>query len=130
MQIQISTKDGVPIYLQIIKQIRYMVASGRLKPGDQLPPVRRLAEQLLVNPNTVARAYRELETARVLNTRQGSGAFVSDSASPLARDEQNKILGERIDVLLAEASQMNIHVEEVVELLRQRSRLIESPNRS
>ena len=73
MQVRVSTKEGIPIYLQIINQIKYMVASGRLTPGDKLPPVRRLAEQLLINPNTVARAYRELETVKVLNTRQGSG---------------------------------------------------------
>ncbi|MHC4435656.1 MAG: GntR family transcriptional regulator, partial [Planctomycetota bacterium] len=64
MHIHISLDDGVPIYLQIVNQIRYLVASGRLASGEQLPPVRKLAEQLLVNPNTVARAYRELESTR------------------------------------------------------------------
>ena len=92
--------------------------------GEQLPPVRKLAEQLLINPNTVARAYRELESARVLNTRRGSGVFVSDAGSPLARGEQNKILSERIDILLTESRQMNIDLEEVVKLLRQRSKRI------
>ena len=121
MQIHISLNDGVPIYLQIVNQIKYLVASGRLTPGEQLPPVRKLAEQLLVNPNTVARAYRELESARVLNTRRGAGVFVSDAGSPLARDEQNRILCQRIDMLLTESRQMNIDLEEVVKLLRQRS---------
>ena len=121
MQIRISTKDGVPIYLQIVRQIKYMVASGRLKSGDQLPPVRRLAEQLLINPNTVARAYRELESAAVLSTRHGSGVFVADGISPLARREQIRILKDRVDMLLAEARQMNIDVDEIVEMMRQRS---------
>lgn len=98
-----------------------MVASGRLAPGEKLPPVRKLAEQLLINPNTVARAYRELEAANVLNTRQGSGVFVAEGVSPLARREQNKILKERIDLLLAEAKQMNVTTEAVVEMIKQQS---------
>ncbi len=124
MQIHISLDDGVPIYLQIVNQIKYLVASGRLVSGEQLPPVRKLAEQLLVNPNTVARAYRELESARVLSTRRGAGVYVCDAGSPLNRREKNKILNERIDILLAESRQMNIDIEDVIKLLRQRSRLI------
>ncbi len=124
MQIQISTKDGIPIYLQIVNQIKYMIASGRLKSGDRLPPVRKLAEQLIINPNTVARAYRELEGVRVLHTRQGSGVTVADDVSPLARHEQTRILKERIDILLAEARQMNVATEELIDLLQQRSRLL------
>ena len=124
MQVRVSTKDGIPIYLQIINQIKYMVASGRLTPGDKLPPVRKLAEQLLINPNTVARAYRELETVKVLNTRQGSGVFVAEGISPLARREQTKILRERIDMLLAEARQMDIGITDVIELIKQQNQHI------
>lgn len=124
MQIHISTKDGVPIYLQIVNQVKYMVASGRLRSGEQLPPVRRLAEDLLINPNTVARAYRELEAAKVLSTRQGAGVYVADTASPLARREQTRILKDRIDLLLAEARHMDVSVEDLIDLLRQRGELI------
>ena len=124
MQIHISLDSGVPIYLQIVNQIKYLVASGRLVSGEQLPPVRKLAEQLLVNPNTVARAYRELESARVLSSRQGAGVYVSDAGSPLTRRERNKIINERIDILLTESRQMKVDIEEVVKLLRQRSRSI------
>ena len=124
MQIHISTNDGVPIYQQIVNQIKYLVASGRLATGEQLPPVRNLAELLLVNPNTVARAYRELESAGVLSTRRGAGVFISNAGSPLARREQNRILNERIDILLAESRQMNISLDEVIKLLRQRNKLI------
>lgn len=124
MRIHISPSDGVPIYLQIVRQIRYLVASGRLKRAQQLPSVRSLAEQLLVNPNTVARAYRELESAGVLSTRRGAGVYVSGNVSPLARREQNRILTERIDALLAEAHQMNIDLDKVIQLLQQRSRAI------
>ena len=121
MRIHISVHDGVPIYLQIVNQVKYLVASDRLEDGEQLPPVRKLAEQLLVNPNTVARAYRELEQANILTTRQGAGVFVSGGVSPLARSEKNRIVGERIDMLLAEARQLNLGVDEVIKLLRQRS---------
>ena len=122
MQMRISTHDGVPVYLQIVNQVKYLVAAQRLSPGDALPSVRKLAEQLVVNPNTVARAYRELETAGVLTTRRGAGVYVSDNGSPLARGEQMKILTERIDVLLAEARQMNVNLETLVDLLHKRSR--------
>ena len=87
--------------------MKYLVASGRLASGDELPPIRTLAEQLLVNPNTVARAYRELEAAGVVVTRHGAGTHVSGAASPLARRERLDILSQRIDALLAEARQMN-----------------------
>ena len=77
MQIHISSSDGVPIYLQIVNQVKYLVASGRLAPGEELPPIRVLAERLVVNPNTVARAYRELEAAGVVEKRRTAGTFVS-----------------------------------------------------
>lgn len=120
LQIHISPNDGVPIYLQIVNQVKYQVASGRLAPGVEMPPIRVLAEQLLVNPNTVARAYRELELAGVVTKRRTAGTYVSGAGSPLARRERVRILTERVDALLAEARQMNISTEEIVELLRQR----------
>jgi GntR family transcriptional regulator len=121
MQLHVSPSDGVPIYQQVVNQIKYLVASGRLQQGEQLLPVRKLAEQLIVNPNTVARAYRELETAGVVESRRGSGVFVSEGVSPLAKREQNKILNERIDLLLAEAAHLNVELEAVIKLVRQRS---------
>ena len=125
MQIRISPTDGVPIYQQIVNQIKYLAASGRLEPGEQLPSVRVLAEQLVINPNTVARAYRELETAGVLGTRRGAGVYLTeDRTSPLARRERLRILGERADQILAEADHMGIGVEEVHNLLDERHRRI------
>jgi GntR family transcriptional regulator len=116
----ISANDGVPIYLQIVNQVKYLVSSGRLAPGAEMPPIRVLAERLLINPNTVARAYRELEVAGILIKRRTAGTFVSDTGSPLARRERLKILTERIDALLAEAQQMNVGIDEIVQLVRQR----------
>lgn len=126
MQIHISSSDGVPIYQQIVNQVKYLTASGRLTAGEQLPPVRKLAEQILVNPNTVARAYRELESAGVLTTRRGSGVFVTEGVSPLSRREQNRILNERLDQLIAEARQMDVDIETLVTLLRQRNKKMET----
>jgi GntR family transcriptional regulator len=120
MQLHLSTADGVPIYLQIVNQVKYLVASGKLQAGEELPPIRTLAETLLVNPNTVARAYRELELAGVVTKRRTAGTYVSTAGSPLARRERLKILGERIDALLAEARQMNVDTEAVIDLVRQR----------
>jgi GntR family transcriptional regulator len=129
MQLHISANDGVPIYLQIVQQIKYLVAAGRLAPGEELPAIRVLAEKLLVNPNTVARAYRELETAGIVTKRRTAGTFVSDTGSPLARRERVKILTERIDALLAEARQMNIDLDEVLELMRERDKLLQPDQR-
>ena len=126
MQIHISNHDGVPIYLQIVNQVKYLVASGRLAAGEELPPIRTLAEQLLINPNTVARAYRELEMAGVVTKRRTAGTYVSDATSPLARRERLKIVGERIDALLAEARQMDVPLDEVIDLVRQRDRAMAS----
>ncbi len=127
MQLHISANDGVPIYLQIVNQLKYLVAAGRLKPGEELPPIRVLAKKLLVNPNTVARAYRELEAAGVVSTRRTAGTYVSDAGSPLARRERLRILAERADALLAEARQMNVSLEEIFELLRQRDEAMQPP---
>ena len=94
--------------------------------GDELPPIRALAEQLLINPNTVARAYRELEQAGVVTKRRTAGTYVSDTTSPLARRERLKIVTERIDALLAEARQMNIDTETLVELVQERDEAMQS----
>jgi GntR family transcriptional regulator len=127
MQIHITTADGVPIYQQIVNQVKYLVASGRLSPGDEMPPIRVLAERLIVNPNTVARAYRELESAGVVEKRRTAGTYVSEQGSPLARKERVKILTERVDALLAEARQMDISFEELVKLLDKRNESMTPP---
>ena len=120
MQLHISANDGVPIYLQIVNQIKYLIASGRLKPEEELPPIRVLADRLIVNPNTVARAYRELEAVGMVEKRRTAGTYVCEGVSVLARRERVKILTERIDALLAEARQMDIQFDELVKLLQQR----------
>lgn len=125
MDIHITPHDGVPIYLQIVNQVKYLVASGRLAPGAELPAIRVLAEQLVINPNTVARAYRELELAGLVEKRRTAGTYVSDTGSRLARRERLKIVIERIDALLAEARSLGIGTDEVIELLRERDELLQ-----
>jgi GntR family transcriptional regulator len=125
VDIYISPTDGVPIYLQIVNQVKYLVAAGRLAPGEELPAIRVLAERLRVNPNTVARAYRELEVAGVVEKRRTAGTYVSDARSPLARRERVRIISERIDALLAEARQLDITTEEVIDLIRRRDEVLQ-----
>ena len=126
MQLRISTGDGVPIYLQIANQVKYLVASGRLAAGNEIPPIRVLAHQLLVNPNTVARAYLELEREGVVQKRHGSGTYISENGSPLARKERQKIICERVDALLAECRHLEVEPQELLRLIRERSQSIQT----
>ena len=119
MQLHLSVSD-VPIYLQIVQQIKHLVASGRLAPGEELPPIRALAQQLVVNPNTVARAYRELASAGVLSNRRTAGTYVAEGAPRVAREQCLGVLAERIDALLAEARLVNVGVDDLLDLIRQR----------
>ena len=81
MDITITLTDGVPIYRQIVNQVKYLVASGLLQPGEELPPIRTLALQLKVTPNTIVKAYGELETSGVVHKRRGSGRAAMSSTS-------------------------------------------------
>jgi GntR family transcriptional regulator len=129
VQIHISTQDGVPVYLQIVNQVKYLAAAGRLAPGEEMPSVRALAEQLVINPNTVARAYLELERAGVVVKRHGSGTYVSEEGSPLARKERMKILTQRADALLAEAQHLDVALDDLLALLKDRHKNLNSAQR-
>jgi GntR family transcriptional regulator len=124
MHLHIAAADSVPIYQQIVQQITSLVASGRLAPGEELPPIRVLADQLVVNANTVARAYRELAAAGVLTNRRTAGTYVAGGAALLAREQSRDALAERIDALLAEARLLNVGRDELVELIRQRDAIV------
>src|SRR4026208_2071136 len=120
MDITINLADGVPICLQIANQVRYLAASGLLAPGEELPPIRTLALQLKVTPNTVVQAYKELESAGLLQKRRGAGTYVSDVTSPLAKRERHRIIEQRVDALIAEAHQLNFSADDVLRVLRER----------
>jgi GntR family transcriptional regulator len=85
MIFRLNPSSGVPLYLQLIEQVKHAVETGALRVGDQLPTIRKLAEDLVMNPNTVVRAYRELEHEGVLDLKHGSGAFIKESAGGRAR---------------------------------------------
>ena len=120
MDITINVTDGVPIYRQIVNQVKYLVASGLLRPGEELPPIRTLALQLKVTPNTIVKAYGELETAGVIHKRQGSGTYVSEERPRLANRERQRTIERRIDALLAEAHQLNFTADDILRMVRER----------
>jgi len=121
LDITITLTDGVPIYRQIVNQVKYLVASGLLQPGEELPPIRTLALQLKVTPNTIVKAYGELETSGVIQKRQGSGTFVSEGRpQPVALRERRRVIEKRIDALLAEAHQLNFTDDDILRMVRER----------
>ena len=121
MDITISLTDGVPIYRQIVNQVKYLVASGLLQPGEELPPIRTLALQLKVTPNTIVKAYGDLEIAGVVQKLRGSGTFVSEGRpQQVAFRERRRLIEQRIDTLLAEAHQLNFTTEDVLRMVRER----------
>lgn len=120
MQIQIDPSSGTPLYIQIVNQVKYLVAAGRLMPGEEVPGIRVLADQLVINPNTVARAYLELERAGVVVKRHGSGTFVAEDPPSVSKSRRLKILAERADALLTEARQLGVEFDEVLDLLHSR----------
>jgi GntR family transcriptional regulator len=120
MDITIDLKDGVPIYRQIVNQVKYLVASGLLLAGDELPPIRTLALQLKVTPNTIVKAYGDLEIAGVIHKRRGSGTFVSETRPQVGARERRRVIEQRIDALLAEAHQLNFTAEDILRMVRER----------
>ncbi|MFC1790996.1 GntR family transcriptional regulator [Gemmatimonadota bacterium] len=118
MQISIDQKSGVPLYRQIIESVKFAVARGALTPGDRLPTVRQLAVDLEVNPNTVIRAYREMEIEGVLDTQQGSGTFVTDLRPEVDALERRRMLDQILTELTARASGYGFTLDEVLDGLR------------
>ena len=120
MEFLIDTKSGVPFYRQILEQVKYAVSRGELEPGDRLPTVRQLAVDLSINPNTVIRAYRQLEIEGILDTQQGSGTFVGKHRPEIDRIERQRMLDQILTELLARASAYGLTLDEVLRGLRQR----------
>src|SRR5437773_713676 len=85
MVLRLNPASGVPVYLQLVEQVKHAIERGAIETGEQLPSVRKMAEDLLINPNTVARAYRELELEGIIELRHGSGAFIRESIVGRAR---------------------------------------------
>lgn len=114
--LKINTLDGTPIYLQIVDQIKRSVSAGRLKPEDPLPSVRQLALDLTINPNTVARAYLDLEHEGVIYKRQGQGTYVSAQALEVSRRERRKVVAALFEQAIAEAAHAGLSPSEMDDL--------------
>ena len=114
LMLQIDFRSGLPIYTQIVNQVQAQVAGGVLKPGDQLPTVRALAEELRVNFNTVARAYRILDEARIISTQQGRGTYITEIPPPKVTERLRK---ESLEALtqryISEAMRLGFSKEEI-----------------
>ncbi|MCY2925393.1 MAG: GntR family transcriptional regulator [Planctomycetota bacterium] len=119
LHLQIDPQSGVPVYRQMMDQLRYYVAAGTLAPGAQLPSIRLLAQRLAVNPTTVVKAYTELERKGVIEMRQGSGAFVSERAVRMSETEKKKMLQRLARQLAVEAAQMGAPAEMVIDIVTQ-----------
>jgi GntR family transcriptional regulator len=122
MQYEINSASRLPIYQQLAQQVREAIARGDLKPDEQLPSVRQLSRDLVINPNTVARAYTELEREGLLNNRPGRGVFVAEPKDELTRDARRRRLLESLDRFLTEAVHLGFSEEEVSRLVSTRSR--------
>ncbi len=129
LHIQVSTSNPEPIYRQIVAQVKRSAALGALQPGDALPSVRELAQELVVNPNTVMHAYAELEREGVVATRRGLGTFVAEGRDILSAAEKDRILSAAADRLLTEAAHLSVGEEELVVLLRRRAEAFRLPER-
>ncbi len=114
--IQIDFRAGSPIYIQIVEQIRQQVASGELKPNDQLPTVRQLASELRVNFNTIARAYRILDEAGLISTQQGRGTYILEETTPeVSQSIKEQSLQEMARTFILETKQMGFSLEEILQ---------------
>lgn len=118
MYLNIDPSSGYPIYLQIINQMKYSIAMEAIKAGDQLPSVRELASQLRVNPNTVAKAYIELEREGIVFTKRGEGTFVSDIGVSLSEEEKTKIIAEMLNRALVQAYHFNLSADKIEQILK------------
>jgi GntR family transcriptional regulator len=116
MLIKIDSTSGLPIYLQIVNQIKTEVALGRLRPEDPLPSVRQLAVDLTVNPNTIARAYLDLEHEGIIYKRPGQGTYVSTRAVQMAKSERIRVFGEWLEKAVVEGIHLDLSTSEMTEV--------------
>lgn len=117
MDVTIDASSRIPIYRQLCDQIRLAIARGKLKTGDRLPSVREMSRQVVVNPNTIARVYTELEREGILNTRPGLGVFVADPRYDLTRKARKEKLMEQLNTFLSGAVHLGLTQEEVVKAI-------------
>src|SRR2546422_11151183 len=125
MMLQLNFKSGKPVYLQLVDQIKSAAASGILRPGESLPSIRPLAEQLRINRNTVAKAYTELESQGIIETVAGKGCFLTESNSPFKKEVRRKMLSDDIDAAIIQAHHLQVSEKDFLELITERLKIFE-----
>jgi GntR family transcriptional regulator len=130
MLLQIDFKHGQPVYLQLVEQVRHAAASGSLRPGEPLPSIRPLAEELRLNRNTVAKAYAELESQGVIETLPGKGCFLKDVGSPLTKSARTDLLVQEIDRAIVAAHHLQIGQADLLALLKKRLDAFDRKNKA
>ena len=118
MFIHVDHRNGLAVYDQIVRQVKFAVADGAVREGELVPSVRELARELTINPNTVARAYRQLQEEGVLNPVRGTGLAVASAARKQCRTQRNKLIRERLRQVLAEAKQSGLTSQEIEQLVQ------------
>jgi GntR family transcriptional regulator len=119
---RLDAHSGVPVYRQLIDQVLGAVATGLLLTGDQLPTVRKVAVDLAINPNTVMRAYREMEIRGILDTQQGAGTFIAEQKTAAPKEERERQLAQLVGEFISRAGLLGLTLEELMQALRGRSR--------
>jgi GntR family transcriptional regulator len=117
----LDTANGIPIYRQIIQQVEYAILSGRIKPGDRLPTIRSLAIELKINPNTIAKAYGEMEIRGILVTQVGRGTYISDKKPVPEEEERNQKVQEVLGRFVLEMRNLGIGKEKLIKLIEDHS---------
>ena len=125
MLIQINFKSGKPVYLQVVDQIKAAAASGAIRPGEALPSIRPLAQELRLNRNTIAKAYNELESQGIIETMPGKGCFVRPNNSPLKKEVRRSLLATEMDQLIVQAHHLQVSGGEILEILKERLEAME-----
>ena len=116
---QLSDHSGVPVYRQLIDQVQAAMASGALASGDQLPTVRQVAVDLAINPNTVLRAYREMEIRGLLDSQQGTGTFIADRKVEYSKDDRERLLGQLTSEFVSRAGAAGFTLKQLIKALRE-----------
>ena len=116
---RLDAHSGVPVYRQLIDQVQAAIAAGVLSAGDQLPTVRQVAVELAINPNTVLRAYREMEIRGSLDTQQGTGTFIAERGVAPSKDERARLLGQLVGEFVSRAGSAGLTVGDLIDALRE-----------
>ncbi len=125
MNFQVDFKSGLPVYLQLVEQVRYAVASGALRAGDALPSIRPLAEELRVNRNTIAKAYTELESLGVIESQPGKGSFIKAASPVFTKPAREKLLVKDVDQAIVAAHHLRVDRKAFLDLVEERLDLFE-----